>query len=99
MNQKVCSVARFGGIMLRRSWGFRVFAVISVLLIIFLPYLLQGGIGWGESAYRLYAEAGWVFLDECELPEGENRVALLHKGTEGQRLMADAVKWVRVRRD
>ena len=51
--------------------------------------------GWGESAYRLYAEAGWVFLDECELPEGENRVALLHKGTEGQRLMADAVKWVR----
>ncbi|WP_160289125.1 hypothetical protein [Sanguibacteroides justesenii] len=55
--------------------------------------------GWGESAYRLYAEAGWVFLDECELPEGENRVTLLHKGTEGQRLMADAVKWVRVRRD
>lgn len=48
-------------------------------------------------AYML--KRGGVFLDECELPEGEKRVALLHKGTEGQRLMADAVKWVRVRRD
>lgn len=53
MNQKVCSVARFGGIMLRRNWGFRVFAVISVLLIIFLPYLLQGGVGMGGECVSL----------------------------------------------
>lgn len=60
MNRKVRSVTRFGGVMLRQSWGFSVFAVISVLLIIFLQNLLQGDIGMGEHRVSLPASAPWL---------------------------------------
>ncbi|MCR9012770.1 hypothetical protein [Gabonibacter chumensis] len=60
MNRKVRSVTRFGGVMLRQSWGFSVFAVISVLLIIFLQNLLQGDIVMGGHRVSLPASAPWL---------------------------------------
>ena len=60
MNQKVRSVARYRGVMMRRSWEFRLFAVVSVLLIVFLQYLLQGGIGMGEHRVSLSASPPWL---------------------------------------
>lgn len=62
-------------------------------------YVVRDEGGEREIGINVLKDTRWVFLDGCELPEGENRVTLLDKGTEGQCLMADAIKWVRVKMD
>ena len=98
MNQKVCSVGCYKSILLSRSWSFRVFAIIFLLLITFGQYALQGNVGEGKYATALpwlidiIKKTGWVLPDEYALSKGENKATLL--GGKEQCLIADAVKWV-----
>lgn len=51
-----------------------------------------------EIEIDILKDTGWVLLGEFELLEGENKVTLLDKGVKGQRLIADAVKWKRIKK-